>query len=350
MINTNETKLSGRVKKRKLSWVAITLIALLQLVCAAFSCYLLIRFGPFQVIRQTIAMTAQETGAHQYITKWFYTDKQFAQLLSGKHSTDTSSSQVKPNKSSQVNEDSNINLYVINDKQGLYNGYLMEITNPLRVHVGYTKNLGKQGETTSDIASDHNAIAAINGGGFTDASSTLSYTGTGANPTDFLISDGRLIYQDPNFTNNVKINVVAFDNSGNLIIGKHSINDLLKTNLNISGAFSFPNKPGIDNVLIYNGNPTYTDADSGMGRNPRTAIGQTASGAILLLVLDGRSVTHPGATLYDAQRILKEKGAVFAVNLDGGSSTTMVYNGKIQNSPCDPLGERTVATAIYVEK
>lgn len=43
-------------------------------------------------------------------------------------------------------------------------------------------------------------------------------------------------------------------------------------------------------------------------------------------------------------------GAVNATNLDGGSSSTMYYEGEIINNPCDPLGERSVASIIYVEK
>jgi exopolysaccharide biosynthesis protein len=69
---------------------------------------------------------------------------------------------------------------------------------------------------------------------------------------------------------------------------------------------------------------------------------------MLLLVLDGRHGIKIGATLQDAQQIMLQYGAFNATNLDGGSSTTMYYDGDIINNPCDPLGERAIASAIVV--
>ncbi len=89
--------------------------------------------------------------------------------------------------------------------------------------------------------------------------------------------------------------------------------------------------------------------DGGWGVAPRTLIGQRADGAILLLVIDGRSATSLGATLKEAQEVIYKCGAVNAINLDGGKSTTMYYNDKIINNPSDSLGERAIPTAIIVE-
>jgi exopolysaccharide biosynthesis protein len=67
----------------------------------------------------------------------------------------------------------------------------------------------------------------------------------------------------------------------------------------------------------------------GSGLNPRTAIGQRADGALLLLVTDGRgSSGHLGASAVDLIQIMSEYGAVNAANLDGGSSSCMYYNGE----------------------
>jgi exopolysaccharide biosynthesis protein len=54
--------------------------------------------------------------------------------------------------------------------------------------------------------------------------------------------------------------------------------------------------------------------------------------------------------LKEVQTILLQRGVVNAANLDGGSSSTMYYNGEVINDPCDWNGERTVATAVYVER
>ncbi len=86
------------------------------------------------------------------------------------------------------------------------------------------------------------------------------------------------------------------------------------------------------------------------GVNPRTAVGQKEDGTVLFLVLDGRKLSKPGASLYDVQEIMKNRGAINAGMLDGGYSTTMYYKGDVINSPNAWDGERTVATAFYVEQ
>jgi len=102
--------------------------------------------------------------------------------------------------------------------------------------------------------------------------------------------------------------------------------------------------------LIINGKKLITDGDGGWGVAPRTAIGQRKDGTILFLVIDGRQPGYSlGATLLDVQNILYEQGAYVAANLDGGSSTTLYFNGKVVNKPCDMLGERMIPTAFIVK-
>lgn len=76
---------------------------------------------------------------------------------------------------------------------------MLIVHDPTRVKVGYSKKLGVAGELTSKIAKDNNAVAAINGGGFTDRSSEDSeWTGTGGKPTGILMSEGNVISNDIN--------------------------------------------------------------------------------------------------------------------------------------------------------
>ena len=100
-------------------------------------------------------------------------------------------------------------------------------------------------------------------------------------------------------------------------------------------------------LLIVNGESVNVTGTGG-GLNPRTAIGQTADGTILLLVIDGRQPTSLGATFKDIIEIMHEYGAVNAANLDGGSSTLMVYDGKILNSSVSLYGPRQLPTAFLV--
>ncbi len=84
------------------------------------------------------------------------------------------------------------------------------------------------------------------------------------------------------------------------------------------------------------------------GRSPRSAIGLTREGKLLLVVIDGRNPHHSyGATLWEASEVLKELGAVDALNLDGGGSTTLVVNGRVVNVPSSGA-ERRVANALVV--
>ena len=98
-------------------------------------------------------------------------------------------------------------------------------------------------------------------------------------------------------------------------------------------------------TLIVNGQPC-----SGLisGVNPRTAIGQRADGAVLLLVIDGRQVNSLGASYGDLADIMLEYGAVNASNLDGGSSTLMIYRGETLNVCASVYGPRAIATSFLV--
>lgn len=75
--------------------------------------------------------------------------------------------------------------------------------------------------------------------------------------------------------------------------------------------------------------------DIAQGRSPRTAIGITADGSILLVVVDGRSFSSCGMTLNELASFLSNLGAVEALNFDGGGSSEMVIKGKIVNKPSD---------------
>ncbi|MBB1258710.1 phosphodiester glycosidase family protein [Streptomyces alkaliterrae] len=84
-------------------------------------------------------------------------------------------------------------------------------------------------------------------------------------------------------------------------------------------------------------------------RNPRTAAGITASGHLVLMTADGRHPGHSaGLTIPEAAAVMRSLGAVDALNLDGGGSTTLVTHGRVRNTPSDPAGERPVATTLLL--
>ena len=84
------------------------------------------------------------------------------------------------------------------------------------------------------------------------------------------------------------------------------------------------------------------------GRHPRTAVGMTADKQLLLVTVDGRQWISRGMTLQELAELMKSLGAVTAINLDGGGSTTMSIKGLVVNSPSDGI-ERSVADALVVK-
>ena len=107
--------------------------------------------------------------------------------------------------------------------------------------------------------------------------------------------------------------------------------------------------------LIRNGKVAITAKEEKMRdgfdaeRHPRTAIAKLSSGKVLLVTVDGRQPgVSAGMSLYMLAHLLLELGAIAAINLDGGGSTTMVIHNKIVNRPSDQTGERPVGDAILI--
>ena len=90
------------------------------------------------------------------------------------------------------------------------------------------------------------------------------------------------------------------------------------------------------------------DSHIATGRSPRTAIGYTREGYALMVTVDGRQPKHSvGATLNELARLMVELGAVEAINLDGGGSSTMVIDGKPVNKVSGG-SERLVSNVIGI--
>ncbi len=83
-------------------------------------------------------------------------------------------------------------------------------------------------------------------------------------------------------------------------------------------------------------------------KHPRTAVAKLKDGRFLMITVDGRSESSSGISLPNLAEMLLELGAVDAMNLDGGGSTTMFVKDKVVNVPSDKTGERPVSDAILV--
>ncbi len=82
-------------------------------------------------------------------------------------------------------------------------------------------------------------------------------------------------------------------------------------------------------------------------RHPRTGLGVTRDNRLLIVTVDGRQPMSGGATLCEMAAVMQKYGAVDAINLDGGGSTTLSVLGMVVNSPSGFV-ERQVANALLV--
>ena len=197
----------------------------------------------------------------------------------------------------------------------------------------FGENLKKK---TSEIASNVGAILAINGDfyGFRDTGFVMRngylYRSTSAGSDQ----DDLVIYED---------GTMEIVNEG----------DVTAAELKGKGAtdiYSFG--PGLVNngkILVSEN----TEVSQSMNSNPRTAIGMVESGHYVMVVSDGRTSESQGLSLYELAGVMKDSGCTVAYNLDGGGSSTMVFNGNVINNPTtngNNISERSVSDIIYIGK
>lgn len=102
-------------------------------------------------------------------------------------------------------------------------------------------------------------------------------------------------------------------------------------------------------VLVREGKRWVADDGTGFvsGRHPRTVVGWTSEGEVLLVTVDGRQPGRSGGmTLVEAADLMLSLGAVEAINLDGGGSSTFVAAGEVLNRPSDQMVRRGGGPAV----
>lgn len=298
---------------------------------------LLVYYGPFTNIRDMIVTTAMTTMSHQYFATFFLSDEKINEILAKNRPTELAEEQnlgeIKIDSSNSTDDTEGIEL--VDVSSSTFNGYLLIVKDPSRVKLVTAPRLGTVGATTSQIVEAYDAVGGINAGGFADDA-----LGTGGKPSGIIIEDGVLKTPDEANTSH---SIVGFDNDNKMVVS-YSMNYTKMKALNLRCAVSF------GPIIIMNGQPTIRSGDGGWGIQPRTVIGQRKDGAVLMLVIDGRQANSLGATLKNVQDILLQYDCYNAFNLDGGASSTMVYNKKLVNKPSDIMGERYVPTAFIITK
>lgn len=298
-------------------------------------------YGPSPSARSLFVTSVLETSALDFLATWFLPAEEIETILATNavEQLDTVSNPnliVIPEKS-EASENSEEKEIEIVEVSGLtYSGRMMIVKDPSRVFVGTCSSFGNPngaGEKLLAISKNYDAIAGINGGGFYDPNGT----GTGSIPTGFVFSEGEFLYGPTNSSDLV----IGFDKDNKLIVGYMTANEAMKRGIRDALTFG--------PALIINGEPANISGYSS-GLNPRTAIGQRADGAVLLLVIDGRQPGSLGACHADTIEIMQSFGAVNAANLDGGSSSLMVYDGEVISNKSGLTGDRHMPTCFLVER
>lgn len=192
----------------------------------------------------------------------------------------------------------------------------------------YGRNLK---ETTSEMATEHNAVLAING----DYYGFRSY--------GYVIRNGVLYRDTP-----------AEDTDALVIYGDGSMasvnqSDVTAQELLDDGAWqvlSFGPTLLEDGQIAVSQNE---EVDQAKTSNPRTAIGMISPLHYVVVVADGRTSESSGLSLYELAQVFQDAGCTYAYNLDGGGSTTLWFNGTVINNPTDgkTSGEREVSDIVY---
>jgi len=297
----------------------ITLLA--EFLAVVFALY-----GPIAFIREMLITSAMTTLNHQYYATTFYSDEKIQEVLDGnkvvslKTKTDPSAITVKGGEEIRFRKIKGLG----------YKGYILEIADPSWVHLGIPENFGHAGEKLPALVEAYGALGGINAGGFLE--------GSRGQANGLVVLDGKALQQP----DKGDANVVGFNQEGVLLLGKYKEKEIEA--LNLQDACEF--KP----FLIINGEPAEIRGNGGWGIAPRTAIGQRQDGAVLLVVIDGRSLSSLGATMKQLQQVLLDEGAYNAANLDGGTSSVMYYEGKVVSNPSgdEPDGMRELPNAWLV--
>jgi exopolysaccharide biosynthesis protein len=206
-----------------------------------------------------------------------------------------------------------------------FRGYIIRIEDPGKLTLVTADN--EEGRFLEDLVAENQGKGGVNAGGYRDH-------GKRGLPWGTLIAGGELVSVCAQNHYHV---MGGFDGLNKLVVGRMTDREIAKRNF--KWAFEF------GPILIINGKKMPMNSYTG-GLAPRTAIGQTKEGHVLLLVIDGRQGSSLGATFQDVQEVLFGKGAINAICLDGGACSSIVYGQYVINSPSEGKRGRLLPNAI----
>jgi exopolysaccharide biosynthesis protein len=322
-------------EKKKWSTKKKVVVSLSSLFVLGVSCFLFLFYGPWAGFRNFWITSAMTTMSHQYLATWFYTDETIQKVLANNSVIEvdevSNSDAIQFKKYTTtiyrneydkdvLTKDPGNDLYkVIKIREAKYEGFLVVVYDPSRIQIATTAYLGKRGEDILTVSQREGAVIAMNAGGFFDP----DWNSNGALPHGTVFSKGQVVsdYIDANMGGGF----IGFTNEHKLILGRMTKQDAINTGYRDAIEFG--------PYLIVNGKRSFYKGNGGWGIAPRSAIGQRKDGIVLMLVVNGRLAHSIGADMIDLTDIMERYGAYNAANLDGGSSSELVINGQIINTP-----------------
>ncbi len=308
--------------------LAATLLISLKMICSNIS----------PAAQQMFVTTILETGQLKFLASWFLSPEEIQAIVdtnsmeSFDEEVDDSLISVGSFGSVDIggqDQAEEKDIEVIEISGSTFYANLIIVKDPSRVSVSSIYPWRAEGVTLDTLVNDAGAIAGINGGLYN------SYNNSGGAPYGVVVSNGEIQHNEPNEWPGLVLIGLTEDNILQIInidgMTKQQVVDLISEK-KIRDAVTFQEESSDVNnhfvQLVINGEARELNG-KGSGLNPRTAIGQRADGALLLLVTDGRGKAgHLGASASDLINIMLEYGAVNAANLDGGSSSCMYYDGE----------------------
>lgn len=317
--------LMGRIVRRfflvVLTVIIIAVSALVMVLNMVFN-------GPSPTARNQLTMTLIEASATKWVPALFIGEDGVAEIRTGDHVeleddvTDVNAVIINRggltcNTDEWADHPDGIRIECVDGDT--YNAKIMIVRNPSQVYLGISTHEGFStsipGKRLTAAMEDEGAIAGINGGAFNDDGTTGSYVGT--LPAGLVYSEGECVWTSgkPSETSGF----AGFTKDNILVVHKDNISQAQAEELNIRDGCCF------GPVLIMNGEINMEAYNKVSGLNPRTAIGQRTDGAVIFVCIDGRQPSSMGGEYKDVIDIMVEYGAINACNMDGGSSTVMMY-------------------------
>ena len=327
-----------RRRRQKIAHFFLCLLVSLVCLCGfVFGGAAIINYGPSPAVRDLFVVSMMETSAAKFLATLYFSPEELDAILkanSVQEVTEVTDGSLVEIPSQEDPDDQGEPIEVVPVTGPTFKGKMMIVKDPSRVYIATPPAFGSDvaGMRVEEMMERDGAVGGVNAGGFVDEGGV----GNGGQPIGLVISQGQYMAGDLQSPTSI----AGFDQDNKLIVGYLTGQEA--KDLNLRDAVSF------GPVLIVNGKAAQVDGTGG-GLNPRTAIGQRADGAVLLLVIDGRQPHSIGATYKDLIDVMEQFGAVNACNMDGGSSSLMFYEGELITTCASLYGSRQLPTAWLVK-